>query len=698
MTLPIYIAKGIDMNRIKLHKIIRLSETVFALWLFSALLITAQAATNRLETIQTTALGGGRAEILLTLDRSAPKPAAFTVTHPARLSVDLPGTALATDKRYREVQAGPITGLTLAADNKRTRLVVQLSDPVGYKISRDGNHIRIIVDATSPTQGAAADGDTVSAANRVTDIDFRRSPEGAGRIEMTLSGLGGPIDTQTRNGKVFATLPDTRLPEDMEKRLDVLDFATPIKYVDIYGRNGNTKVVVTPVSNANYKRVAYQSGNQFILELKPATETKKEKKEGKTPNKPEFTGEEISLSFQKVDIRAVLQIIADVAGVNMVVSESVKGQITLQLDNVPWDQALNIIMRSEGLGMLRIGNVITIAPLKEITQRKKARRAAQEATQKAAPLQSRIIQINYADAGDIADLIKGGSNGGGNEGDDDNSLLSDRGQVSVDARTNSLLITDTAAKIQEIRRLIAEVDIPVRQVLIESRLVIANRGFSRALGVTHSKDVASQGSPGSNSFLENTGYTVNLPIGGPTGTLTTSIIGDNFSLDLTLQAMEVENRGKVISTPRLITTDGQEALIEQGQKIPYTTVDEDGQSDTEFKEAVLNLTVTPHITPDGHVLLEISLTQDSIGGRTVEGEPVIDTRSLQTQVLVDNGNTVVLGGIYQKKNNRTVNSVPFLSDIPLIGTLFTSTTTKRKKLEVLIFITPKILRETLTEN
>lgn len=674
------------MKRTPTTRIVRLSGCAFALWLFSALPVAAQTPDNRLQSIETTALGPSRAEIILVLDSRAPIPSAFTVTNPARLSVDLPATELAVDRRYREVEAGPITGLTLAGNGDRTRLVVQLTQPVTYDITRDGNQIRIVVDA-----GNTANAGTMAAANRVTDIDFRRTAEGGGRIEITVSGVGGPIDINKRNGHIIATIPNTHLPENLEKRLDVLDFATPVKYVDIYARNNNTRVVVTPVATADYKRMAFQSGNQFILELQPVIETAAAEAEQKQV-KPEFTGEELSLSFQKIDIRSVLQIIAEVAGVNMVVSDSVQGQITLQLENVPWDQALNVILRTQGLGMLRIGNVVTVAPLNEIIQRKNAMRAAQEAAEKAVPLQSRIIQINYAEAGDIASLLKSGTG--------ETALLSERGRVSVDDRTNSLLVTDTAANLQEIRRVINELDVPIRQVLIEARIVVANRSFSRSLGVTASgNDLAAIESSTGGNYLVNTGFTVNLPIAGAAGTLTTSIIGDTFSLDLALQALETENRGEIISAPRVITTDGKEAVIEQGQEVPFTTQQgNDSPATTSFKEVVLNLTVTPHITPNEHVLLQMELTQDNVSGRTALGEPIIDTRSLTTQVLVDNGNTVVLGGIYQRKETTTENQIPFLGDLPLIGPLFSNTSRQHEKLELLIFITPTILQETLTER
>lgn len=525
--------------------------------------------------------------------------------------------------------------------------------------------------------------------NRITNIVFRRGAEDTGRIEITLSGGDARMDITKHDGRIIAILPNTRIPADLKKRLDVMVFATPVKYVDIAAQGAETRIVVTPIKGAVFESMAYQTGNQFILALKPVTQTRVEKNRAK--DEPQFTGEKISLSFQKIDIRAVLQIIADVADINLVVSNNVSGQVTLRLENIPWDQALHIVLQSQGLGMRRVANVINIAPLVQITQRERAELNAYQATRNLAPLQSEIIQINYAKAANIAALIQSGS--------EKTAMLSKRGRVTVDKRTNSLLITDTAARINNIRRVIKRFDVPVRQVLIEARIVVANRGFSRELGVTQSvNDSSAITLPNINgTYSTGAGYTINLPVANAAGTIATSIIGNSFNLNLALSAMESENRGQIMSAPRVITTDGQQAIIEQGQKVPYTTQQgNDAPATTEFKEVVLNLTVTPHITPDEHVLLELNLTQDSVRGFATTGEPIIDTRSLQTQVLVSNGNTVVLGGIYQQRNSNSESQVPFLGDVPIVGVLFSKTKRQHSKRELLLFITPRILPQTLT--
>lgn len=406
-----------------------------------------------------------------------------------------------------------------------------------------------------------------------------------------------------------------------------------------------------------------------------------------------YTGKKISLSLQEIDVRAALQNIADIVGINMVVADNVTGQITLQLDHIPWDQALDIILQSQGLGMRRVGNVINIAPLAWIAKREQTRTKAYQATHDPAPLQTQIIQIHYADADNIATLIQASKG--------PTPLLSKRGHLSVDPRTNRLVVTDTATNMHAIQRIIDQLDIPVRQVLIEARIVVANRGFSRELGVTQSvQDMGRTNAPkGSSTYNTQTGYTINLPVTNPAGIVATSIISNTFSLNLALSALESENRGEIISAPRVITIDGQQAIIQQGKEVPYTTQQgSDDPATTQFKKVLLNLTVTPHVTPNKHVLLEMALTQDNISGYTPTGEPVIDTRRVQTQVLVASGNTVVLGGIYQQRHSNSESQVPLLGDIPLLGPLFSRTQRQHEKLELLLFITPTILQATLTSR
>lgn len=694
---------------------------IVLLWVLVA--TAAQAADNRLISVDATERSSQRVTLHLKLADTAPEPSAFTVNEPARLSIDLPDTDLDVAQRYQRIDTGPVEAVALAAAGGRTRVVVELTHMVDYAIDRRGDEVHIdIGDATARTP--AADRPTPAADSRragpggkgptIDDIDFRRGENGAGRVEIGLQRVDTPVAVDTDDsGRIVARFPGVALPRRLEKRLDVLDFATPVEAIDTLSRNGGAQVAITPVADTDYEQVAYQTDDAFIVELQPLTAAEKSEREAEQES---YTGEKISLSFQSVDVRAVLQIIADVADVNMVVSDSVTGNMALRLEEVPWDQALDIIMNAKGLGMRRENNVISVAPLAEIAAREQAELAARQATRNLAPLRSEIIQINYARAADIASILRAGraetgndnGNAAGETGGGDVSFVSARGQVTVDDRTNSLLVNETREKIDDIRRLVARLDIPVRQVLIESRLVIANRDFSRNLGVSQT---AVDGSGDNlNSILDGTtdynatneGYTVSLPATDRSSLFSTSILSDSFSVNLALSAMETENDGEIISSPRVITADGQEASIEQGVEIPYQEGGTGGLQNAtiEFKEAVLGLTVTPKITPDDRVIMDLDIKQDSVGefvptqgGGSV---PSINTRNLQTKVLVDDGETVVLGGVYEQENRDQRDRVPLLGELPLIGALFRGTRRQRDKRELLIFITPNILRESLT--
>ena len=663
----------------------------------------AGAAERRLQSVNHVALPGGQVQVTLTLSGPAPEPSVFTVDQPARLSLDLPGTSLDVDKRYRRIDLGAAQAVALAEGADRTRVVLELARMLPYEVAVAGNEVRVRLGEAGTGTVAAADRDdagpkrqgVVNAppasgdTTRITDIDFRRGENGAGRIQVRAAGLDGSVDIGEEGGRIVARFPGAELPDALAQRLDVIDFATPVKYIDARMRRDDTVITVTPVEDAEFEHAAYQTGDRFIIELQPLTRAEAEERERR---EPEYSGERISLSFQNVEVRTVLQIIADIADVNMVVSDKVQGTMALRLEDVPWDQALDIILESQGLGMQREGNVITVAPLADIAARQEAEQKARESTEQLAPLRSEIIQINYARAADFASLLRSG----------EVSLLSDRGQVAVDERTNTLLVSETAAKLQEIRRLIDRLDIPVRQVLIESRIVVANREFSRNIGVSTSvSDEANIGDGiiGGDKDVTS-GYTVNLPVANAAGTLTTSIIGSSFNLDLALSALESEQRGEIISSPRVITANGKEARIDQGVEIPYLEAASSGAATVQFKEAVLSLTVTPQITPDERVVMDLLVTQDTQGQAVnVQGGgqvPSINTRSLATQVLVDNGETVVLGGIYEQEDRDTYDQVPVLGDIPLLGAFFRTTGKQRDKRELLLFVTPKILKEGMT--
>ncbi|MFT4045100.1 MAG: type IV pilus secretin PilQ [Solimonas sp.] len=688
----------------------RWSKPVAGLLLASAAgMAQAQGPAHLLQGLDFVAQQGDRVLLTLTLSDAVPQPAVFTTDKPARISIDLPDTGVALADRYRKIGVGNVAGIAAVEAGGRTRVVIELTQTVPYQLRTEDNKLLVQVEGVAPSsparaQVAAAD-EAVAGASTISNVDFRRGEQGAGRVVVNLSNPRTVVDVHDDGGKIVAVFKNTGLPGKLARRLDVLDFATPVKYVDIKRDGLNTQVVVTPTAGVEFDQSAYQAAGQFTIELQPLTE---EKVEERKRNEPQYKGERISLSFQSIDVRTLLQIIADVAGTNMVVSDSVKGDIAMRLQNVPWDQALDIVLRSKGLGMRQQGNVVMVAPVEEIAQREKAELEAQKQKTELTPLRSEIIQVNYAKASDMKALL----------GNDKTSLLSDRGRVSVDERTNTLLVLETRDKIEEIRQLVARLDIPVRQVLIESRIVIANEDFAREMGTKFG--VSTTGSIGSSSIGQsgnNTGsdsavsgttpslddsYIVNLPTADSAPSIGWTILGLNFQIDLELQALQTEDRGEVISSPRVVTANGKQAVIEQGQEIPYqTTSSSSSSSTTSFKKAVLSLTVTPQITPDNRVIMDLNVTNDSVGSNvsTAGGTaPAIDTRKLDTQVLIRSGETVVLGGIFQRTQSKSSSKVPLLGDIPLLGFLFRNSDDEDSKRELLVFVTPKVLQEGLKVN
>ncbi len=688
-------------------------------WLLPA---TAQAQTMRaLQATDAVAIEGGRVLVTLSLSDTAPEPVVFATDSPARLSIDLPGVRLAMAERYRKVNVAKVQAIAVAETKDRTRVVVELTEMVGYRVRVDGGRIYITFDAAAVSKSSV--GAAVSAppppggpTSAITQIDFRRGEKGEGRVVVTLDNPQASVNVTEEGGRVVARFRNVSLADAQVRRLDVLDFATPVKYIDAMKSGFDAQIVVVPVAGGDFEQVAYQSGNLFTLELQPLSQSQKEERK---KNEPQYTGERISLSFQNVDIRSLLQIIADVAGTNMVVSDSVTGEIAMRLQNVPWDQALDIILRTKGLGMRQQGNVMIVAPLAEIAERDKIEAEAEKQKVELAPLRSELIQVNYAKVADIASLLKSG----------ETSILSERGRVSVDERTNTLLVLETREKINEIRTLITKLDVPVRQVLIESRIVIANNDYSKELGtrfgvsaVRRNGDnglITTSGSAESNDttvndYLNNGGFpvspgalndrfNVNLPASSSNaGRIALALLGSNYLVDLELSALQAEGRGQIVSTPRVITSNAKQASIEQGVEIPYQEAASSGATSVSFKKAVLSLNVTPQITPDDRIIMDLAVNNDSVGATYTTGNggtvPSIDTRKVTTQVLVQNGQTVVLGGIYQQENRNSVSKIPLLGDIPVLGAAFRNRLTVNNKDELLIFVTPKILREGLQLN
>lgn len=688
----------------------------------------ADAPTRTLESVDVSRVSGDRVLVRLRLSGPAPQePGSFTVREPARLAIDLPGTGLGHGNYYQTFDVGVLRAYAAVATEDRTRVVFDLSRMVPYSIRAEGNDVLVDIGSdqsvvTTPTAAPVAAPVAAlrpAGVHAISKIDFRRGEGGEGRVIVDLDDPNAQVDVQQEGGRIIARFANTTAPDDLIKRLDVLDFATPVKYIDTRRDRGAIDVIVTPVNDSNFQQLSFQTDNQFVIALQPLTQ---QQQEARQREHPQYTGKKITLDFQKVDIRALLQIIADVAGVNMVVSDSVKGDIAIRLDDVPWDQALAIILQSKGLGQRHVGNVIFVAPLQELAARRKVELEAQRQTVDLAPLHSELMQVNYAKAADIAKLLKS----------DKNSFLGERGRVTVDERTNTLLVLDTLDKLSDIRNLIQRLDVPVRQVQIESRIVLANSNFDREIGTqfgitaiggmgknglittsgsnTATNQIVTSRLPGSSaprdaslfgSISQLDRYNVNMvPNAANPGSLAVALLGSHFLVDLELQALQAEGMGEVVSSPRVITANAKEASIEQGVEIPYQESASSGATSVTFKKAVMSLTVTPQITPDGRIIMDLAVRRDNVGDIVPTGQggsvPSIDTRRVTTQVLVNDGQTVVLGGIYEDTKNTTSTKVPLLGDIPLLGFLFQMKGITNNRTELLIFTTPKIINKALT--
>jgi len=698
-----------------------------ALLLFWGAFASAQEG-NRLQDIQVQSLPGERVELRLIMSDTAPEPLDFTIENPARIALDLPDTALGMTSRRRDVNLGPLDTVLTAEANGRTRVVLNLGTMVAYETRRSGNTVIVTLGdgddySAGTTQFASApasDSRSYAApgARAISAVDFRRTRDGGGRVVVNLTDPSTSVDIRQEGGRVVAVFKDTSLPAELMRRLDVNDFATPVTTVDTLRTNLDTRIVIS--ATGKYEQLAYQSDNEFTIEINPAPEESQAEASLFSENK-EYEGQRLSLNFQDIETRSVLQLLAETSGKNIVVSDTVQGNVTLRLRNVPWDQALDIVMTTKGLDMRQNGNVIMVAPAEEIASRETADLEAQLAIQELEPVYSEFLQVNYAKAADLANLITGADKG---------SMLSDRGSIGVDDRTNTLLVQDTAERLQDIRRMVRTLDIPIKQVLIESRIVVVNDSFSRDLGVRlgvtgFNEDggdliVASGTGTGTdtmiNSALDNLAdpangtvypievpqlndrYNVSVPIADAAGRFSLAVLQSDYLVDLELTALEAEGRGEIVSTPRVITANQKEATIKQGVEIPYQQSASSGATTIQFKEAVLELTVTPQITPDNNIIMDLRVSKDNVGeiistgglGGTV---PSIDTRSVETQVLVADGQTVVLGGIYETERRETIKKVPFLGDIPFAGALFRSKQKVDNKAELLIFVTPRILEE-----
>ncbi|MBX3726846.1 MAG: type IV pilus secretin PilQ family protein [Xanthomonadales bacterium] len=723
--------------------------------ILALLLAPAAFASNILESVDYVVAGGGRVDIRMTLAEARVDARDFATDSPARIAVDLIDTRNAWAERRLPVGSGAVSAVSAVESGGRTRLVVDLLRPASYSLRQEGPALVLSVESGVSASGGsatiAAETDptkrpAIAARNELDRVDFRRGSNGEGRLQLVFTGESVGADMREFGNRLQLELANVRVPERNIRRLDVTDFATPVQFVDIRAVGDSGARIEIGTSGA-IQTLAYQTGNQYVVEVAEKREPTAAERRLKTP---EYSGQRVTFNFQDIPVRSVLQLIADVSELNVVVADSVQGNITLRLVNVPWDQALDIILQAKGLDKRTQGNVIWIAPQQEIANREKEMEDARIAMEERAELITDYIPINFGSAEEIAKLLttesqqsQGGGAGQGTTGA--RGFLSPRGSVSFDRRTNTLLVNDIPPKLQEIRELIALLDRPVQQVLIESRIVIANESFARELGARFGVSGAREdgegnifttaGSATGTDRMNGEGirnrYTgrsrglpvfvepeqrgdpirapllgerlnFNLPVSTPgAGSFALAILGADYLLDLELSALQAEGRGEVVSNPRVITANQQEAVIKQGREEGYQTTQVSGgvvQTTVNFKEILLELRVTPTITNDGRVFLALNVKKDEVAERiqTPQGTiPSITKREINTAVLVQNGETVVLGGVYEISSEESLQKVPLLGDVPVLGNLFRNKNRRMSKAELLIFVTPKLLRETL---
>lgn len=687
-------------------------------------------------------LPGERFEVRMAFDSPPQTPQGYTIEKPARIVLDFPDAISGLKERRFPLAVDNGQSAMVLTSEGRTRLILNLNTLASYTTRAEGNNFIVEVGAASTAdtvrtirpsveiaqKSVLKDADPVANQNRITNVDFRRGTAGEGRVIISLSNPKVAADMVGTGAGVRLTFKNAWLPPELRRRLDVVDFATPVSLVSA-GQEGES-AVLNIAAGGDFDYLAYQTDKEYVVSIKPlSAQEKLEKKKDF-----EYTGEKLSLDFQDIEVRAVLQIIADFTDLNLVASDTVQGRITLRLQNVPWDQALEMVLKNKGLDKRQVGNVLMVAPAAEIAERERQEITTKKQLEELAPLRTEYIRVRYANAKEMFELFRGDSGGGraggasGSRGGSQStgSVLSERGQGVVDERTNSIIITDTAERIEAFKRLVEQIDIPIRQVMIEARVVIANTDFQRELGVRwggigyHEKpgeriiDFA-----GSREGLDDTGGTsprdwfvsnpadgksfdlneadaVKLAVANPYATAAIGILTDNTYLDLELSALENSGYAEIVSQPKVITSDKQLAIIKTGKEIGYQETAPSGGTTTGFREAVLKLEVTPQITPDNRIIMDLIVWKDSIGQNTPSGVPTVDITRLETKVLVNNGQTVVLGGVFSLEGTKGENKVPVLGDIPYLGRLFKKTIDNQFKTELLIFVTPKLMSDTLS--
>jgi type IV pilus assembly protein PilQ len=694
----------------------RVSRAVVALLM--SLVAGAAFAGPVVQDIEFSSKSGGKFEVRLEFNETPPDFKIYAIEKPARIAVDFLGTSSSLDQKRYSLPYGNANKALVLESGDRTRLVVELVKLVPYETRVEGNSLFLIVgqegneylkSTSDPLQVSAGVVEVIDTVSEIRDLQFQRTGDGEGKLTLELTNPKVDVNVFSEGGEVNVQFIDTTVAQRLMRRFDVTDFATPVDSVDVNTTVRGVTLVLKTTGDFDY--LAYQADNQYVISVKPLSKKEAERRK----NEFTYVGERISLNFQDIEVRAVLQLIADFTELNLVASDTVSGRITLRLQDVPWDQALDLVLKTKGLDKRQVGNVLMVAPGAEIAERERQQIEANKQIAELAPLRSEFVRIRYAKALDIVGLFEAGSEDGG-------SLTSPRGSVVVDVRTNSIIITDTEAKLAEIRDLLALVDIPVRQVMIEARIVVAQSDATKDLGIEWGGGYLNKSDDNIVSVSGDTTNVVSLTDSAIAGTLasvsypgallvdlgvaSTSGFAIGFAssdlfLTAELSALEAEGEGEIVSQPKVITGDKQEASIKSGTEIPYQQSSPSGETTVAFKEAVLALFVTPNITPDDRIMLDLRVNQDTVGALVPTGNggriPSIDTTQLETQVLVGNGETVVLGGVFKTEDVEQVRKVPFFGDIPYIGAFFRSETQVYKKQETLIFITPRILADTLLD-
>ncbi|MBU2886622.1 type IV pilus secretin PilQ family protein [Gilvimarinus agarilyticus] len=699
-----------------------------ALLMVSMLAPLVGAAT--LDDIRFAELPNQRFEVQLKFNDAPPEPDGYTIESPARIVLDFPDVVSNLSERHFPLAFDNGTGALVMTGSGRTRLILNLERLSGYDTRIEGNTYFVevgsgsgsadlqISDAKSGTAIAVSKQSSTSSDREIAAVDFRRGEDGEGRIIVDLSNSSISADMRDTSDGVRVRFANTFVEQALRRRLDVMDFATPVNVISVDNDAGDAIINIS--AQGDYDYLAYQTGNRYVVSVKPLTEKEKAEQERLF----EYTGARLSFNFQDIEVRAVLQIIADFTDLNLVASDTVQGRITLRLDNVPWDQALDMVLKTKGLDKRQDGNVLMVAPAAEIAERERQELSTKRQLEELAPLRTEYIRISYASADEVFAIAMGGESG--NRRDSNRgatySLMSERGHAVVDERTNSIIITDTADRVEDFKRLLEEIDVPIKQVMIEARLVIANKDFRRELGVRWggvganlSSDSLVEvggstagldsfpGSPadfiyGGSSVDLDENMMVDMGVASPVGSIAFGLLTDNTFLDLELSAMEYNGHAEIVSQPKVVTGDKQQAIISTGSEIPYQEASASGATSASFKEVLLELDVTPQITPDNNIIMDLIIKKDLLAEFNQEfGVPIIDVTNVQTKVLVNDGQTIVLGGIFEMEQLKGVDKVPFFGDIPFLGRLFRRDTIATEKSELLVFITPRIMSDELTD-